>query len=218
MPAARSARLRDIESEIFMAIGPCRIAVLSLLVLMNETSTEDGFDHDAVIKTSLSRITRAYGMLNSQIAELLKPVDFTPPSSFLQTQQKALEALTLVYDPIVQHSDTPLDALRQIDNFRTLALAHIEPLVTDFLTEMTSTLRKEQNRRDQARLGDTMQTVEAAEIMGRSIHLIAINASIEAARVGDAGCGFKLIAENIRDLAGRTQILLQDISKKMTRH
>jgi twitching motility protein PilJ len=66
------------------------------------------------------------------------------------------------------------------------------------------------------RLGERSQeineVVDALEVLSEQIGVVALNASLEAERAGDAGAGFRIVAREVQQLATRSQHAMEKIS------
>ncbi len=87
------------------------------------------------------------------------------------------------------------------------AIAQIERLATEVgnSTEAMGDLKRESDK-----IGSVLDVIKS---VAQQTNLLALNAAIEAARAGEAGRGFAVVADEVRSLAQRTQKSTEEIEE-----
>ncbi len=128
----------------------------------------------------------------------------------------AVEEMSMNAQEVAQHAELAADAARSADE----ETAEGQRIVSNALKSVGELADETQAAADVIeKLGNDIQGISSIIDVIRGVaeqtNLLALNAAIEAARAGEQGRGFAVVADEVRTLASRTQQSTQEIQDKV---
>jgi len=166
------------------------------------------FGDFALIKTSLNSISEKLrrtvldiSMVSEQVLVGAKHIALNSQdlANGAQAQTSSVEELNAAVDMInkqARQNDDNATAASELSNTSTANANEGNDSMKEMLTAMTQ-IKESSN--------DISKIIKVIEGIAFQTNLLALNASVEAARAGEQGKGFSIVAEEVRNLAGRSQ-------------
>lgn len=176
-------------------------------------------DMQGGLKSTLTEIANASDQLASAAEELSAVTDestrgLTRQNDEIQQAATAVNQMTAAVDEVASNAVSTSEASRQATTEAEDGRQQVEQAVSGMSAMVVEINDSTQSVADLAgQVREIGKVIDVIRSIADQTNLLALNAAIEAARAGEQGRGFAVVADEVRALAHRTQTSTVDIEK-----